>query len=74
MQTQITESQIEMDHGCLEAVLAGHKALNISHAGGELKDIRNHLYNGITHFEIAPEQNLPYVACITITVWLIIYY
>ncbi len=55
MQIQITESQIEMDRGCLEAVLAGHEALGISHAGGELKDIWNQLYNSITHLEIAPE-------------------
>ncbi|PBK95191.1 hypothetical protein ARMGADRAFT_1077957 [Armillaria gallica] len=57
-QTEITESQIGMDRGRLEAVLAGHEALDISHAGGELKDIWNQLYNGITRLEIAPEQNL----------------
>lgn len=63
-----------MDRGRLEAVLAGHEALDISHASGELKDIWNQLYNGITCLEIAPEQNLLYVNCITVTVQLIIYY
>ncbi len=55
-QNQIVESQIEMDRGHLEAVLAGKEALEISHAGGELKDIWHQLYNGMTRLELTPED------------------
>ncbi|KAK0221120.1 hypothetical protein EDD85DRAFT_796521 [Armillaria nabsnona] len=48
------ESQIEMDCGHLEAVLAGKEALEISHAGGELKDIWHQLYDGMTQLELVP--------------------
>ncbi len=52
------ESQIEMDCGHLETILAGKEALKMSHAGKELKDIWHQLYNGMTQLELAPEDIL----------------
>ncbi len=58
MQAQISESQIGQDYERLGAVLAGHETLEISHEGGELRDIWNHLYEGMSQLELPLSETL----------------